>query len=262
MGDDKLYLSRGERALAGSRPRRGRTLLLFLAVFGVCLLAALGGLMSVVGTGDGRDRPGGPIETVTAAPAVPMAMNTKIEPISEVAPDAPAPALPTPTSPATAAPPPAAAPPAPGAVSTPTQKAPSTPPSERTRPAQGTDLDALAERLSAPPPPEPPEEEIIDEPRLAAASRPRPGRAPVRPSFACGGRLSPTERMICAEPDLARADRQMEAALRRSLQMADDPERLLREQNRWMRQRDRMGQDYPSVLDHYERRIDELWTGE
>lgn len=254
MGDDKLYLSRGERSLSGGPPRRGRTALLFLAVFGVCFLAALGGLLSVVGTGDGgRERESGPIETVTAAPAVPLAMNAEVSPIPAPAPDAPAPALPTaatvPAVPAAApAPQPAVAP-----------KTPPTVPPERTRPAPATDLDDLSDRLRARPERDLPDDRIIDEPPQVA--RGRAGRTPPAPSFACGGRLTPTERMICAEPELARADRRMEAAFRRSLQMADDPERLIREQNRWMRQRERMGQDYAGVMDLYERRIDELWTG-
>ena len=68
--------------------------------------------------------------------------------------------------------------------------------------------------------------------------------------------------MICAEPELAREDRRLNAAYRYALQVAPHPRRLEREQDRWMARRDALGTDYDAVLNHYERRIDELWTGD
>jgi len=102
-------------------------------------------------------------------------------------------------------------------------------------------------------------------PQIASATPPpMPRRAAPkeRPSFDCRDAASVAEEMVCAEPELAREDRRLQAAYRYALQITPQPRRIEREQSRWLAERDQLGPDYDAVLDHYERRIDELWTGD
>ena len=65
------------------------------------------------------------------------------------------------------------------------------------------------------------------------------GQAP-GPSFDCAKARTVTERLICAEPELAKADREMAAAYRQalaSLRDAKDRETLGRDQVEWLKGR-------------------------
>jgi hypothetical protein len=61
------------------------------------------------------------------------------------------------------------------------------------------------------------------------------------PSFGCAKARNVTERVICAEPELAKADREMAATWRRaiaSVRTATDRDTLDRDQAEWLKGRD------------------------
>jgi uncharacterized protein len=83
--------------------------------------------------------------------------------------------------------------------------------------------------------------------------------APLRgPSFNCRYARSPSERMVCGEPDLAAADRRLAAEFDRAMARTDDPRALRRQQDRWLAARERAGSDYDAVRDLYDIRLREL----
>jgi uncharacterized protein YecT (DUF1311 family) len=160
--------------------------------------------------------------------------------------------------------------------------------------APGLDLDRLAKALTAapgvipaarsvPPPAAPPPvavappaeavppsrtvviepPRVIEAPKLApppalAAPPPRPKLPAQRTSFDCASATSATQDLICHDPALAQADRQL--ALAYDAAMASTPDRaaLHEDQQRWFADRDRLGADRAAVAAIYQSRITEL----
>ena len=106
-------------------------------------------------------------------------------------------------------------------------------------------------RLPAPPP----------LPQLAANSVAAPSEiVPVRPaanSAPCAG--SPAAQMVCADPELAGADRAMARAYRRAVRSGADPDQLRAEQRDWLAVREEAARrSRGAVASIYDQRIDEL----
>lgn len=96
----------------------------------------------------------------------------------------------------------------------------------------------------------------------APAAPPRPVDTPrraARPSFNCRFARTPSERMICVDPNLAAADRRLASAYRQAVD-AGVPERVLRrQQDIWLGARESAARYGPEdVARVYEARIAEL----
>ena len=108
--------------------------------------------------------------------------------------------------------------------------------------------------------PPPPAARVVEPPRREAIAPPSSrAEAPFRgPSFNCRYARTPSERMVCGEPDLAAADRRLAAEFDRAMARADDPRALRRQQDRWLAARERAGSNYDAVRELYDLRIREL----
>lgn len=108
----------------------------------------------------------------------------------------------------------------------------------------------------APPPPRPRPSPPTPRPAVEVAERPR---ATARPSFNCSYARSRVERMVCADPGLARADRAMSSEFYAALANADPETRraLRRSRDRFLGYRDRCG-NAGCVAQAYSDRIDEI----
>jgi uncharacterized protein YecT (DUF1311 family) len=86
-----------------------------------------------------------------------------------------------------------------------------------------------------------------------------PAPPPAHPSFDCSYIRSPAEQMVCADPQLAAADRRMAQAYRQALNAGVPHQILDRQQAAWMAARDDAARDGPAaVADVYGERIAEL----
>ena len=94
--------------------------------------------------------------------------------------------------------------------------------------------------------------------------------AAAEPSFHCGGVLSPTERIICSDPDLATLDREVAAAYRNKfdglpVESANALDELVKSlvitQKAWLAHRDRCGADRGCIYKTYVVRRASLTVG-
>lgn len=103
----------------------------------------------------------------------------------------------------------------------------------------------------------------VSTPKPAVAVRPavavsRPGAAPISAARTCDAD-SRAEELVCADPRLAAADRRMSAAYRHALQAGASPDRLRRQQGRWLAARAQAADEAPWALTQvYAVRIAEL----
>lgn len=99
-----------------------------------------------------------------------------------------------------------------------------------------------------------------------ARSAPRPlpvsdpeGAAPAVALDPCAAAGGGAAHMVCADPDLAAADRELDRAYRRALRAGASPEQLRTEQGDWLYIREQAARRSPrAVASLYEQRIDEL----
>jgi uncharacterized protein YecT (DUF1311 family) len=130
----------------------------------------------------------------------------------------------------------------------------------------------------APPPPLPalPEPQVETSPRVAALTTPAPrlgtqppeatsaGPAPgslsqARAGFDCAGASGLAEQMVCSDPDLAAADREMSRAYRRALRAEGSSGALRADQRDWLGIReDAAHRSRRALAQVYQQRIDEL----
>lgn len=100
-----------------------------------------------------------------------------------------------------------------------------------------------------------------DAPPAAAPPIPdvQPAPPPLRASFDCATARPGAERMVCADPGLAAADRALARAYRRALESGVDPVDLRGEQRDWLAIREDAARRSPRALASvYDQRIDEL----
>ncbi|MCC9598665.1 MULTISPECIES: lysozyme inhibitor LprI family protein [unclassified Rubrivivax] len=76
-------------------------------------------------------------------------------------------------------------------------------------------------------------------------------RADAQPGFDCQRARTPVERLVCADPDLARADARMAAAYSALTQRWEEDRSLRRTQRRWLRERNACGADTACVAAAY-----------
>jgi uncharacterized protein len=100
----------------------------------------------------------------------------------------------------------------------------------------------------------------VSTPASAAREEPVAASTPptFSPSFDCTAADDETQRLICADEELARADTRMADAYREALGKAPDPEALRHRQRAWLAQRDASGQDREAIARIYAARIEEL----
>ena len=98
---------------------------------------------------------------------------------------------------------------------------------------------------------------MVEQPIVLRLVEPRPPRT--RPSFDCRYAGSLSEEMVCADPQLAAADRRLAQAYDRAV-AAGVPRRYLRaEQDDWLAIREQAARRSPgAVADIYEQRTAEL----
>jgi hypothetical protein len=101
----------------------------------------------------------------------------------------------------------------------------------------------VRERTTTAPPP----------PRMIEARAPS-----TRPSFNCRYARTPSERMVCSDPQLAEVDRELSRAFNRAMSGSPDPRALRREQDRWLAEREAAAPNPADVYEVYRERIDEL----
>jgi uncharacterized protein YecT (DUF1311 family) len=122
---------------------------------------------------------------------------------------------------------------------------------------------------AAPPPPLPaasqpaPQPRVEAPPRMAALTAPpvvAPSPSPqARAGFDCGGAGGVAEQMVCSDPDLAAADRDMSRAYRRALRSGASPGALRADQRDWLGIREEAARHSRQALAQvYQQRIDEL----
>jgi uncharacterized protein YecT (DUF1311 family) len=96
---------------------------------------------------------------------------------------------------------------------------------------------------------------------LAQIETPAPVPAPrtMAADPVCDGARSRAAQMVCADPDLSAADRELNRAYRRALRSGAAPDRLREEQRDWLSIReDAARRSSRAVASIYEQRIDEL----
>ncbi|MGN7983658.1 lysozyme inhibitor LprI family protein [Burkholderia sp. 22313] len=76
--------------------------------------------------------------------------------------------------------------------------------------------------------------------------------------FDCAKAASPTEKTICADTGLSTLDGQLAAAWQKALAKGGDTAALKAAQLKWLKQRDRCGNDAPCVGDRYRERLASL----
>jgi uncharacterized protein YecT (DUF1311 family) len=92
----------------------------------------------------------------------------------------------------------------------------------------------------------------------AVAREPVPART-ARPSFDCGEAGSYAEQTVCAEPELAEADRRLARAFRGALRAGAPYDMLRSEQDDWLAIREQAARHSPAAVESiYNQRIDEL----
>lgn len=173
--------------------------------------------------------------------------------VSLAAAPAPAPA-PAPVPTPAAAPRPAAAPapapapvvaagpvPAPAPAAAPMAPAPTVAPAPVTAPV----IAAAPAQVPAP---------TVATPALAAA----PALPAAGPSFDCAKATHATEKMVCADRELASLDVELSQAYRRARDKAGDKEKLRQEQLRWLRESMRPCADQACLAQAYRQRLTEL----
>jgi uncharacterized protein YecT (DUF1311 family) len=98
-----------------------------------------------------------------------------------------------------------------------------------------------------------------------------PPATAAQPSFPCGGTLNPTERVICADPDLAALDRAVAAAYRNKfdglpVESADALDEVVKSlvitQKAWLKHRDSCGTDRGCIYKAYVVRKSSLAAGD
>ena len=120
-------------------------------------------------------------------------------------------------------------------------------------PIQGVPPPAPLVRVSAPAPA--PDPFARPEP-IRLTSMPRDERPERR---ACADARSQAEAMVCAEPRLSAADARLRRAYDRALEAGVRPQRLARQQTRWLAAREDAARDHPAAVEEvYEARIAEL----
>jgi uncharacterized protein YecT (DUF1311 family) len=96
-------------------------------------------------------------------------------------------------------------------------------------------------------------------PRLAQVEAPVPAPRAVATDPACDGARGRAAQMVCADPELSAADRELNRAYRRALRAGAAPEQLREEQRDWLSIREDAARHSPrAVADIYDQRIDEL----
>lgn len=126
-------------------------------------------------------------------------------------------------------------------------------------PAYGASPSLETPTLQAPPPLPPQTVASLGAPAGAAATPPRPAQAGGRAGVDCASARSEAEQMVCGDPDLAAADREMSRAYRRALQSSAAPGDLRAEQHDWLAIReDAARHSRRAVESVYQQRIDEL----
>jgi uncharacterized protein YecT (DUF1311 family) len=85
-----------------------------------------------------------------------------------------------------------------------------------------------------------------------------PAAAPAGPSFDCVKATHATEKMVCADPELAGLDVALSLAYRRARDAAADKDRLRQEQLRWLRESIRPCADKACLARAYRQRLAEL----
>lgn len=98
-------------------------------------------------------------------------------------------------------------------------------------------------------------------PELAQGATPAPVPAPraLATDPACDDARSRAAQMVCADPDLSAADRELNRAYRRALRSGGSPDQVREEQRDWLTIREDAARRSPrAVANVYEQRIDEL----
>lgn len=99
------------------------------------------------------------------------------------------------------------------------------------------------------------------EPRYEPRYEPRrdyPAEASIRPSFDCSRARSQPEKIICADPQLARMDRDLGRVYARAKRAADDPRAFQRVSDREWRRREAECRDRECLVEWYRQRHDQL----
>lgn len=113
----------------------------------------------------------------------------------------------------------------------------------------------------APPPPAPRGPTVLrgNPPPLSAPSASGPAAMGRTDTAGCAGAGGAADQMVCGDPDLASADREMRRAYRRALQSGAAPGALRADQRDWMSIREEAARHSRRALAQvYEQRIDEL----
>jgi curved DNA-binding protein CbpA len=108
---------------------------------------------------------------------------------------------------------------------------------------------------STPPSLQEPRETVSD-----AAPAPIAEEVP-KPSFDCARADTDVLRLVCAAPDLARADADMAAAYREAVNKSADPGAVRADQRQWLTLRDRTPADQQALIQIYAQRISQLRNG-
>lgn len=125
-------------------------------------------------------------------------------------------------------------------------------------PIQGMPEPAPFIQVSAPARPfvEPSADPFVRSPPIRRTSMP-PAQPPER--HPCADARSEAEAMVCAEPRLSAADERLRQAYDRALEAGVRPERLARQQARWLNAREDAARDHPAAVEEvYDARIAEL----
>ncbi|WP_165837122.1 lysozyme inhibitor LprI family protein [Phenylobacterium hankyongense] len=106
----------------------------------------------------------------------------------------------------------------------------------------------------------PPAVRYTPPPVAVAPPTPAPETAPqLRASFDCAAARAGAEEMVCSDPQLAAADRQLARAYRRALDSGVPPAELRADQRDWLSIREDAARHSPrAVASIYDQRIDEL----
>jgi len=117
-----------------------------------------------------------------------------------------------------------------------------------------------APRAIAPPAPQTVPTPTVRQAPPLPVEAPRIAQGPARAGFDCSGARSPAEAMVCQDPELAAADRELARAYRRALQSGSAPPGAVRaDQRDWLAIReDAARHSRRAVAQIYQQRIDEL----
>lgn len=103
----------------------------------------------------------------------------------------------------------------------------------------------------------------VPTPERLAPSQPLPVSQPAPQTLAgdpaCAGARGRAAQLVCGDPELASADRELNRAYRRALRSGASPDELRAEQRDWLRSREDVARRSPgAVVDLYRERIEEL----